>query len=154
DGHGQVTADLSSGRVAAATLETHVMTSQEIQDAGIDVADPANSHVYEATINLYFVPDTQAPKPGQIAVDRPTVWYLSSCTAPQGKPQPRHTPCNDCTVAVSGEGGAAQAYPTVTYVQRQPIIQWLVLPVRASWLKEFFDVKMVVQNLTTEFTFK
>ena len=49
--------------------------------------------------------------------------------------------------------GGYQYYPSVTYVQGQPVIQWLVLPIRASFLKEFFDVKLIVQNLTDGFTF-
>jgi hypothetical protein len=36
----------------------------------------------------------------------------------------------------------------------QPVIQWLVIPVRASFLKEFFEVQLIVQNLTTGFTFE
>ena len=152
-GHGEATAELSSGEVATATLESHVMTLDEIVAAGIDVADPANSHVYEATINLYFVPDIPdaPPPPIRIAVDGPTLWCLSGCTQPDGQPQPVDgPPCIDCSVALGG----GQAYPTVTYVQGQPLIQWLVLPVRASWLKEFFEVKLVVQNLTAGFSFE
>ncbi|MGZ4790357.1 MAG: PKD domain-containing protein [Ilumatobacteraceae bacterium] len=153
-GHGEVTVDLASGDVASATLETHVMTVNEIKDAGIDVSDPENSHVYEATINLYFVPDTPdapPPPPIQIAVDGPTVYCLSNCGGGGGGGGGGGFPV---TEGVPVSGGDAQAYPTVTYVQGQPIIQWLVLPIRASWLKEFFDVKMVVQNLTTGLTFE
>lgn len=49
--------------------------------------------------------------------------------------------------------GQAYWYPTVEVVEGEPIIHWLVIPMRASFLKEFFEVSMVVQNLATGLTF-
>ena len=51
-------------------------------------------------------------------------------------------------------GGAGYSYcnslcytPTVSIMTNMPEIEWLVIPGTASFLKEFFDVQMVVQNL-------
>ncbi len=36
----------------------------------------------------------------------------------------------------------------------QPALMWIVIPGQAQWLKEFFDVKMIVSNLApSPFTF-
>ena len=37
------------------------VTYEEIIAAGINVADPQNSHVYEADIHLFFTPDEPEP---------------------------------------------------------------------------------------------
>ncbi|MFC6342341.1 Ig-like domain-containing protein, partial [Nocardioides hankookensis] len=153
DGRADATVTLETGEVGSVTLDQHEMTIEEIQDAGIDVADPENYHVYEATINLFFVPDVPAadvPPPQEISVYvTPTgVICYDNCG-------------NDGGGGGGGDGGGGgvvtfgdyQWIPEVTYVEEAPVIQWLVLPMRASWLKEFFEVKLVVSNLTTGFTF-
>jgi PKD repeat protein len=150
DGRADVGVALDSGEVGALTLEQREMTIEEIETAGIDVSDPENYHVYEATINLYFVPDEPAaevPPPQEVSV------IIT----------PDYVRClENCGGGGGGGGGESdpiiygdhQWIPEVTYVESQPVIQWLVLPMRASWLKEFFEVKLVVQNLTSGFTFE
>ena len=50
--------------------------------------------------------------------------------------------------------GGTTFVPTLHYVAQQPIIQWLVIPGRARFLKEFFDVQLIIQNLAAPgFTF-
>jgi Ca2+-binding RTX toxin-like protein len=50
--------------------------------------------------------------------------------------------------------GRYTVYPTVRSVGGQPVIIWMVIPGEARWLKEFFEVRMVVSNLAPQpFTF-
>ena len=155
DGHGDATVELSAGPAGAATLESHRMTVEEIQDAGIDVTDPENSHVYEATINLHFVPDESGPATIYVAEGQGIICKDTGCGGGLEIAPASACPGAQCFVAGgSGSAGVPYVYiPTVIYVQDQPIIQWLVIPMRASFLKEFFQVSMIVQNLTTGFTF-
>ena len=111
---------------------------------------PANTHVYEAEIHLFFVPDQPANQQNTIDV------YVT----------PNGIQCaSDCTgglwAAGGGGGGGSGAAciftpdkpcltvgpyeyePSITYVDGDPVIQWLVIPIQASFLKEFFDVQMV-----------
>jgi hypothetical protein len=55
-----------------------------------------------------------------------------------------------------GGGGVSSPYtyctsycftPTVTIVDNEPSIQWLIIPGQAQFLKEFFQVQMLIQNL-------
>jgi len=153
DGHGDATVDLVSGAAGATTLESHRMTVDEIQEAGIDLADPENYHIYEATINLHFVADQPAEDVTVWVSDTGSVGCIGNCGGVTGGGDG----------GGGGGGGASgpvwtlgeqKAIPTVIFVQGEPVIQWLVVPMRASFLKEFFQVQMVVQNLTTGFDFE
>ncbi|UDY34892.1 PKD domain-containing protein [Dermatobacter hominis] len=149
-GSGSVDVSLASGEVGAATLESRRLTLEEIIEKGIDVADPENQNVYEATINLFFVPiDEEQPIQEQVRV----------FVTPEGV-----SCASDCGGGGGGGWGVGGGFPVFTsggyrfspsvqYVEGQPVIQWLVIPVKASWLKEFFDVKLVVQNFTGAFAF-
>src|SRR5205823_4378243 len=118
---------------------------------GIDVADPANTNVYEATINLFFVPFNTGtdPSPSQeeplrLEITPTGVQCVNGCRIDG-------PPVSSCDVTdPAGKCFLLGGYtftPSVQYVDGQPIIQWLVIPVRASFLKEFFDVRLIVQNL-------
>ena len=52
-----------------------------------------------------------------------------------------------------GGGGGYYAYPS--FQGGVPLLQWLVIPARVGFLKEFFEISMVVQNLAgPEFTLR
>ena len=145
DGQGSAEVDLQPGEPGAATLESKRLTYEEILAAGIDVADPENSHVYEARIHLFFVPDEPVTPPhvARLLVADGGIWCYG-CPGGGGgggEGSPRRV---DRGITVGGY----TYLPEVIYVEGEPLIQWLVLPIRASWLKEFFDVKLIVQNLT------
>ena len=143
DGVGEVDVDLVPGQVGAATLDSKRLTYDEILAAGIDVADPENSHVYEARIHLFFVPDEEPTPPHtpRVLISEDRIWCY--CGGGPGGGGGGLTPLT------GGFLVAGYRYlPEVIYVEGEPLIQWLVLPMRASWLKEFFEVKMIVQNLT------
>ena len=46
-------------------------------------------------------------------------------------------------------------FPRVEYVGGEPTIVWMVIPGRAKWLKEFFEIQLLVTNLADQsFTFE
>ena len=161
DGAGDLDVALASGEVGAATLEHRRLTIAEIEERGIDTSDPANQFVYEAEINLFFVPECP---PGEDCEPEPPKdndllftyngegQIIAIVSAIPGVPGPTGCDVTDPTVGCFLLGGH-YFYPSVQYVEDQPILQWLVIPVKATWLKEFFDVTLIVQNLTEGFTF-
>ncbi|HTT95140.1 MAG TPA: PKD domain-containing protein [Solirubrobacterales bacterium] len=154
-GEGSTTVDLEPGEMGASTLESKRLTYPEILEKGIDVADPENSHVYEAKIHLFFVPDEPEQKTVTVIITPEGVECVGNCTGPTGEPGGGSGPGGG-PGGVPGGGitfGGDQYIPRVQYVGGEPVIQWLVLPIRASFLKEFFEVKMVIENLTTGIDF-
>ncbi|MET7396462.1 PKD domain-containing protein [Dactylosporangium sp. NPDC005572] len=151
-GSGQVEFDLVGGDVGAATLTSERLTVEEIVAKGLDPAAPENQNVYEFTVNLFFVPaePQQEPPTHDLHIEVVTNLdgvYTLLYDAGQG-PQ-------SCDPAFCQLGwGTNVVVPQVTYVQQQPVVQWLVIPGRAKFLKEFFDVSLIVQNLAPAgFTF-
>ncbi len=49
------------------------------------------------------------------------------------------------------EGGGGETYDvtgqSIESSQGEPAILWMIIPGQAEWLKEFFDVQMIVSNL-------
>lgn len=147
---------LVGGETAASVLEHRRMTLEEIEEADIDLEDPENMHVYEAEIHLYFVAESEEegeegdePQPGSSPVYR--LWYWtygdSDSDSEPGDQVLRYECIENC-------GSVAVPRPVVQVVGGAPIVQWLVIPVEASWLREMFEVSLVVMNLSPEeFTF-
>ena len=124
DGHGSMDATLVSGDITATTLDYRQLTEDEIVELGIDTTDPANQNVFEAKVRLAV-----ANMPG----GNMTVAYNGSGDV----------------VHVSGSIPGYQATPTIIAVGGARAVQWMIVPVKGSWLKEFFEVRLVVQNLTS-----
>ena len=136
NGAGSATITLTPGEVASAGLTSHRMTQRRDRRRGHRPADPANSQVYSFEAH--------------IAVG-PTNYTASGSVSSAG---------------IYGCGSAARrrCARSVAAVLRDarpcfqggvPLLQWLVIPARIGFLKEFFDISMVVQNLAgSEFTLK
>ncbi|MFC7724877.1 PKD domain-containing protein [Nocardioides sp. GCM10028917] len=159
EGRAEAEVDLEPGVAGAATVDHRPLTYDEIVEAGIDPEAPENQHVYEATLNLYFEPKPGEPAPPTPA-DPPRVLVTGTGVTCIANCEPTNQPgggsgesCEPtCSQIISG---GAVWRPSVQYVEDKPVIQWLVVPMRATFLKEFFDVSMVVQNLTApDFTFQ
>jgi PKD repeat protein len=148
DGHGTVTVDLKAGDVATASVTTTPMTDQQIVDAGINPNDPANQNVIEFQIHLAFVPDATFQGYSNSAgfATCPTFEGISvTCSTDSGPP--------------GGGGGGGSGVATFTYggydvqvtsqdsPQGQRQLIWMIIPGKAKWLKEFFDVQLMVTNL-------
>ena len=134
DGSGHADLILESGAVAQTSLTATPLTAQEAQAAGIDPNDPGNQNVYEFEIHLAF--------------EAEEITFSGYTTSGNGFYQP------------SWPGGCASVggysvCPTLRYVSNQPTIVWMVIPGKAKWLKEFFDVRLIVSNLASPlFTFQ
>ena len=115
DGTGEVTGELEPGEIGAATLDSHRMTYEEIIAAGINVADPQNSHVYEADIHLFFTPDEPVPAvPLPIYITPDGVSCAAASVCGGGGPRRRRRP-----VLVRPLRGAAR--PDVLHLPRPPV---------------------------------
>lgn len=149
-GGGDLSVTLTKGEVGAAVLETDRLTVEEVEERGIDVSAAENQNVYEAQIQLHFV----APSAGGDGEPEPSTEVITIITWPSGGV----VTCGDSCGTSTGPGdpitlGGSTFIPRIEHVEGVPIVEWLVIPVRASWLKEFFDVSLIVQNLGTGVTF-
>jgi PKD repeat protein/flagellar hook assembly protein FlgD len=139
-GAGEATVTLKAGQVATASLDATPMTQQEVVAAGIDPTDPDNQHVYEFKIFLAIDPSSPTTE-------------VHGFTASGGFPlSPSVQGGGAGGIVWDGEGatftvGDYQVSMSVSYAHGQPHIVWLVIPGKATWLKEFFSVQMMVSNL-------
>lgn len=143
-GHeGAGTVELKPGNTATAHVTSHLMNLKEIEDAGIDPNDPANRHVYEFDVHINVVPFAPAGGGGGGVGGGAGAFggYIGGGGFVGGS-------CDGKTTCVWHAGGAT-IFTTVTFVPgaEAPILSSLVIPFRASWLKEFFSVSMIVDNL-------
>ena len=132
---GSATVTLKAGQVATASLSSSPMTLDEVIAAGIDPTDPANQHVFEFTARLAFeTSDIQ----------------MRGYTASGGFPLCPRVEGVEVSCGPSGASFTTESYHvsvSVNYAHNQPQLVWLVIPGKASWLKEFFSVQMMVSNL-------
>ncbi len=132
NGSGSASISLEPGEVASLSVESHRMSKDEVVAAGINPDDPNNSQVYSFEAHI-AIGDQTASVSGSMSQNG--LWgcggsgWQSSC----------------------GGGGGAYVYPS--FQGGVPLLQWLVIPARTGFLKEFFNISMVVQNLAgPEFT--
>lgn len=150
-GEGTVDVELVAGAPGATTLSSRELTLEEIEDLGIDIENPANTHTYAVKLNLFFEP-IYPPVPVQMVIwgGPNSGWVCTTgCIKPSNGGGPNGTPGPGQAVRV----GQREFYPQITWYDGEPVIQWLVVPVKASWLKQFFEVSLVVQNLTSGLAF-
>lgn len=142
-GSGVGEVNLQAGETASASVDSHPMTLDEIEAAGIDPNDPANQHVYQFEVHLNLKP------PGQPTISR-TVGGMINRDGFIG-PGCVLTSTTDCLVGFGGGGGGGYGYIRTTWVPGldAPLLSALVIPFRATFLKEFYDVSMVVSNLAS-----
>ncbi len=128
-----VTIELESGQVALGDLEVKRLTLEEIKEAGIDVNDPANQNVYEFKVVLEY---------GEKRLSNKV--YVNESGNFVGTP------------ASFPLGDGRKAIPYVfwpiegDYEKSTPSIAYLIIPGEARWLKEFFEVSLVMENAAGE----
>ena len=136
---------LPKGEVVIGELKVRRMTLDEIVDAGIDVYAPENQYVYRFEVHLEF---NQTPLPvqyvyvngqGGIVGDyRPIKFEVPSSGGGSGQPG-----------GLPGKA-TATAYPKPIpysgHPEVAPTMAYLVIPQEISWLKEFFEVSLLVKN--------
>ncbi len=153
---------LEPGEVASTGLSSHELTFSEIVEAGIDPSEPANQTVDSFEAKLEFAGSITVELQGHInsegefAGNAPT----GNVTPPEGGgapsplkceqqgANPEHTGCETTVESSSGETTRIIAKPTT--IETHPVIQWLILRGSAVTVKQFFEMSMVVQNLSPE----
>ena len=166
-GTGSATIALTPGSVGQTSLTASPMTRDQIIAAGIDPNDPANQNVYQFEIHLAFVDGGTTYNvdlggyTSEHGVLQPDWQDSSPGVTPGGGDCLPGMLCASVGADVGESGGAGgvaggvSVYPQIQYVGTTPTIVWMVIPGRAKWLKEFFDVRLVVSNLgSAPFTFQ
>ena len=150
-GEGVGSVELKAGEVATAQVTSHMMDLNEIEAAGINTSDPANRHVYEFNVNINVAPFTEGGGSGSSGGSGSVGGYIGADGFIGGV----GSPCSGSLCVWHAAG--ATIYTTVTYVPglEAPLLSSLVIPFKASFLKEFFDVSMIINNLASApFTLK
>lgn len=147
-GRAETTVSLRRGDIAATTIESRRLNLEEIQAAGIEVDDPANAFVYEFEAHLNIDPFVGGGGGDPLPLIVEGVQCEDGCSGGAmalhyGELSPTFCP-PVCSFALpSGHSVEVR----VNWVGHQPVLQYLVIPGEARFLKEFFEVKLVVQNL-------
>ena len=149
NGTGSATIVLQAGSIAQTSLTADRLTPDQIVAAGIDPNDPDNQNIYQFEIHLAFVADGttsdltfggySSSGGGGGGGGGGGAFFLQPAFGGDATPCPAGASC--ATV------GGYTAYPTVQYVNNEPSVLWMVIPGKAKWLKEFFDVHLLVSNL-------
>ncbi|HVW19182.1 MAG TPA: nidogen-like domain-containing protein, partial [Solirubrobacteraceae bacterium] len=146
-GSGDATVSLDPGDVGVATLVSHQLTPQEIEDAGIDTSDPDNQLVYGFDITLDYTGDPSLPHElcgnlngaGQFVGGT----AFGACGGGGGGGGASGCAGTSC----HGSGGLVAVGTTI---QGHPLIELLHLSGHATVLKQLFSVDMTVANLSGE----
>ena len=161
--HGAVTVKLASGSIATTALKSHEMTLAEIEAAGIDPSDPANQNVYDFELRLAFIHSPLPPVELQGSINGEGQ-FVGGYGAEGGGGGPGSgeggggagggwscapTQC-EYTPPPKGEAGEYHIVARAVMIDNHPLIQWLILKGKATVLKQFFEVSMVIQNLSPE----
>jgi RHS repeat-associated protein len=135
-GAGSATIALVSGQFATSQIKVTRLTAQQAQALGIDTTLPGNQNVFQFEIHLAFVPDHPIVYAGIIV---PSVGLILTHT---GDSDWRCPECHRVSL-----GGGAVGYPSLAMVNDNPVLIWMIIPGKAKWLKEFFQVQTAVTNL-------
>jgi hypothetical protein len=151
-GNGAASVTLEAGEVATSSLKSKELTEEQIIAAGIDPNNPANQNVYEFEVKLAFI--NGSPEVDLHGYVNSGGEFVGGYGASGGGGGWSCSPsgCEGSGGGGGGDGGPIIAVPEV--VEGHPLIQWLILRGKAAVLKQFFEINMVVQNLSTEPPFK
>ncbi|MTI96026.1 MAG: PKD domain-containing protein [Firmicutes bacterium] len=138
-----VTIQLERGELVVGDLSVRRLDIDEIAEAGIDVNAPENQFVYKFDVHLEFA---QAPLPVSY------VYVNGHGDLLMGGEPVAYTPRGTGGGNTPGQGrGNGTAYPKVIthsdHPDVQPTIAYLVVSQEISWLKEFFEVGLVLTNM-------
>ena len=148
EGDGSASVTLSAGEAAAAEVKSKELNYEEIVAAGINPSEPANQNVYKFVIKLAFIESPPIEVHGYVNGGGEFV----GGTGASGGGGGWSCGSGGCEGGGGGGGGGGGeriiAQPEV--VEGHPLIQWLILHGKAAVLKQFFEVSMIVQNLSPE----
>ena len=137
-GRGDVSVDLDDGAIGVTSVESRRLELQEIIDLGIDPNDPDNQNIFEFEAVLYFCDPTCTD---------PVTFDVSGFARSGGPGSLVGTPGITCSDPARCD--AVRIIPGVSQssVTEAPLLNFLVIPGKARFLKEFFEVKMLIANL-------
>ena len=129
--------------IVTGNFEITRMTFDEIVAAGIDVYDPANQNVYSATVRVTYG-SAQPLTVDYVRNDDEIISY--TIKDENGKPVTNYTNGNGETRKIVG----------VTYIPSsrgdKDVVAIIDIPAEASYLKEFFDVRLhIINNASSDF---
>ncbi|NLX77891.1 MAG: PKD domain-containing protein [Clostridiaceae bacterium] len=126
------TVGLPHGQLVVGNLTVRRMTFEELVDAGIDVNAPENQYVYRYNIAMSF---------GDISIEDNVMINGEGRIVGDYKP-----------IRIKDEDGGKEYIVHVKPISHpkhpevRPTIAYMVLPGGASWLKEFFEVELALEN--------
>ncbi len=130
------------------------MTFDEIVAAGIDVYDPANQNVYSATVRVTYTGSKNQLNVNYIRNDSQILEY--TITDDRGKPVQEYVNDNGEVrkiaglTYVSGVGSGSSGGGNSS--DGTDIVAIIDIPASASYLKEFFDVRLhIINNASSDF---
>ena len=138
---------LSDQKTYDAKIETKEMTLEEIEAVGIDTTDPANKHVFKYELHLEFTPE----------IDWESIafyWNGEGGLAGWGSGSGSGSPWGGWlylgpgTPSHGSGTGTPRFYNPRTKTSVVPVSEYFYIIIRGevSWLKEMFDVEMLVYN--------
>jgi hypothetical protein len=141
NGSGNAVVQLQPGQVATTSLSSQQLTEQEIVAAGINPNDPANQVVFSFVVHLAFIPDSGTPTPVSLS------GYINSAGSFVGSTGGAGG--GGGGISCSSGGCSTPAGTVAPYVvEGHPMLEWLIFGGQASFLKQFFRLTLLVQNLS------
>ena len=120
-------------------FEVRRMTPNEITAAGIDVLSPANQNIYSVSVQITY---GSSKIPVKYIRNDTSVLSYTVGDSNGGK-------------IIKNDGGEERCISGISFVpnkQNKEIIAVVDIPVNASYLKEFFDVKLhIINNASSDF---
>ncbi len=138
-GEGQaasLTIEMSKSSMLVGSLTHKEMTYEEIKEAGIDVNDPDNQHVFRFSTVLTFSPE---PK---YSFDIPLNYYVNSKGTVLRDIGDGTVTAGDGGFSFTFDGWTGRVYP----VSRDA---YLIIYGEARWLKEMFQVQLLLNNTSS-----
>jgi len=140
-------------------FEVTRMTFDEIVAAGIDVYDPDNQNVYSATVRVSY----GSTPPVEISYYRNDFNIISYTVKSVGGSQTIKPGDDDDdddgnggTIVGTTGGGGGRKFSGLGFIsgnEGQEIVAVLDIPAQASFLKEFFDVRLhIINNASSDFS--
>ena len=139
--------------IVTGEFEVHRMTLEEIKAAGIDVNDPANQNCVSVTVQMSYGEqmvgfDFVRNEQGQVVFGENTTVIGDRQFTAMVMPDP--DAWNDVP---NGSGDSIPGGGTESPIPRFDVVAILETPVSASFLKEFFDVKLhIINQAAAEFS--
>ena len=133
--------------IVTGQFEVNRMTLDEIKAAGIDVSDPANQQVVKVTLHLVY---GSTPITMNVVTNGNTIYSGETTIVDTGEEKRQLTATVINTNTASGSAGTGSVGGTggtgIGTAGKNVIIAIMDVPVEASCLKEFFDVKLHIIN--------